>query len=107
MTTPELDLFAWWTISISGGSIFLTLVSLYLYANSKNRRRAEGPAVSRARRLVRDFIFVWVLLGLLVFYIVSIQIRSVGIFAAGNIVVELLLLIYLIRYRAGKSKRTQ
>jgi hypothetical protein len=48
---------------------------------------------------VKNFMFVWVLLSLLVFYIVSIQIGSAAIFAAGNIVMEVILVIYLIRNR--------
>ena len=56
---------------------------------------------------VKDFVFVWVLLGLLIFYIVSIQIGSVLIFAAGNILVEVLLIAYLLRNRTKKSEETQ
>jgi len=46
-----------------------------------------------------NFIFVWILLGLLFFYIFSIKIGSAGIFATGNIVVEAILVLYLMRYR--------
>lgn len=52
----------------------------------------------------KNFIFVWILLGLLFFYVFSIQIGSAGIFATGNIVVEVILVLYLMRYR--KSKQT-
>ena len=99
MTLLDLDLFAWWAISISGGSIFLTLVSIYLYLSTRTKRKQTERAKLKPASLVKDFIFVWVLLSLLVFYIVSIQLGSAAIFvfAAGNIVVEVLLIIYLIK----------
>jgi hypothetical protein len=99
MTVPDLDLFDWWTISISGGSIFLTLVSIYLYSGSRKKRNHGEVKTSNMGTLVKDFMFVWVLLSLLIFYIVSIQIGSAAIFAAGNIVVEVILVIYLMRNR--------
>jgi predicted metal-binding membrane protein len=98
----ELDLFTWWAISISGGSIFLALVSIYLYAESKTTRRKREKPVSKTVGLVEDFAFVWVLLGLLVFYIISVNIGSASIFAVGNILVEILLIFYLTRYRRTK-----
>jgi hypothetical protein len=94
---PDLDLFSWWAISISGGSIFLTLVSIYLYSGSRKKRNNGERKTNNMGTLVKDFMFVWVLLSLLIFYIVSIQIGSAAIFAAGNIVVEVILIIYLIR----------
>jgi len=98
MAIADLDLFTWWALSISGGSIFLTLVSIYLYRNSKTKRN-ENNRESGTIRLAKDFIFVWVLLGLLVFYIVSVNIGSSIIFAVGNIVVETILIIYLMKER--------
>jgi heme A synthase len=92
----EIDLFLWWAASISGGSIFLTVVSIYLYVDSRPKRKANSKT-RRSFNVLTDFIFVWVLLGLLVFYIVSINIGSAAVFAAGNIVVEILLLIYLMK----------
>ena len=92
----EIDLFLWWAASISGGSIFLTLVSIYLYVDSRPKRKADSKT-KRSFNVLTDFIFVWVLLGLLVFYIASITIGSAAVFAAGNIVVEILLLIYLMK----------
>jgi len=97
MTVPDLDLFDWWAISISGGSIFLTLVSIYLYSGSRKKSNHSERKASNVVTLVKDFMFVWALLSLLAFYIVSIQIRSIAIFAAGNIVVEVVLVVYLIR----------
>ena len=102
----DLDLFAWWAISISGGSIFLALVSIYLYAESKTTRRKGERTESRVIVIVQDFTFVWVLLGLLVFYIISVNIGSAAIFAVGNIFVEILLVLYLIRHRRTKPDQT-
>ena len=98
-----LDLFQWWVACISGGSVFLTLVSIYLYVSSRTKRKTSGPRGAGALRFGIDFIFVWVLLGLLVFYIVSIDVGSAAIFVAGNILVEALLIIYLLKNRKGKS----
>ena len=105
MSVPDLDLFAWWAISISGGSVFLTLVSIYLYLNTRARRKKSKQVKTNIGDLIKDFVFVWVLLGLLVFYIISIQIGSATIFAAGNIFVEALLIIYLLKN--GKEKPKQ
>jgi Flp pilus assembly protein TadB len=102
----DLDLFTWWAISISGGSIFLTLVSIYLYVNSKPEQDLSKQKTAGATRLMQDFTFVWVLLGLLIFYIISIKIGSAGIFAAGNILVEALLVIYLVKNRKPKDQQT-
>jgi hypothetical protein len=98
-----LDLFQWWAACISGGSVFLTLVSIYLYVSSKTKRKTGDPRGAGALRFVVDFIFVWVLLGLLIFYIVSIDIGSPAIFAAGNILVEAFLIVYLLKNKKGKS----
>lgn len=100
--TMDLELFALWAISISGGSIFLTLVSIYLYAESRATRRRREQAGSRMIVILEDFAFVWVLLGLLVFYIISVSIGSAAIFAVGNIFVEVSLVLYLIRHRRAK-----
>jgi hypothetical protein len=100
----EADLFLWWAASITAGSVFLTLVSIYLYIGSRTKRKGNGSEKKRHSSIVTDFIFVWVLMGLLVFYIVSISIGSAAIFAAGNIIVEILLLIYLVRNKKKESK---
>jgi Flp pilus assembly protein TadB len=74
------------------------VVSIYLYAGSR-RKREGGRTKAIGFRLGRDFIFVWVLLALLIFYIISVSIGSSAIFAAGNIIVEALLILYLVRSR--------
>ena len=98
-----MDLFTWWAICISGGSIFLAFVSIYLYTSSRAKRNQGKQASKKAVTIVKNFIFVWILLSLLVFYIISINIGSLLIFAAGNIIVEALLILYLIRNRTEKS----
>jgi len=100
----DIDLFSWWAIIISGGSVFHTLVSIYLYASTKTRREKSKQASRNAVSLLGNFVFVWVLLGLLIFYIVSIQIGSAIIFAAGNILVEAVLIVYLVRNRKRESE---
>jgi hypothetical protein len=106
---PDIDLFTWWAISISFSSILLTLVSVYLYADSRSRRRKGSPKKTSAFQFGKDFVFVWVLLGLLVFYIYSIQIGagvlSEEVFAVGNVIVEVLLMAYMLKNRM-KSEQT-
>jgi hypothetical protein len=105
----EIDLFTWWALSISFSSIFLTLISIYLYADSKSRRK-EGIQKFSIFGIGKDFVFVFVLLGLLIFYIFSVQlgagVLSEAVFAVGNIVVEALLIIYLIRNRTKNRSRS-
>ena len=97
MCLTELDLFQWWAATITAGSIFLALVGVYLYVDSRKRRKNVHEKRGRhLKRVLTDFFFVWVLLGLLVFYIVSIDLGSDLIFAVGNVLVEALLFLYLI-----------
>jgi len=91
---PYPDLFIWWVVCISWSIVFLTLVSFFLYADSKTRRGTKGVI-----RWMRDFVFVWVLIGLLALYVVSVNIGSAELFAQGNIVVELILVVYLVSNR--------
>jgi hypothetical protein len=56
---------------------------------------------------VKNFVFVWVLIGLLFFYIFSINVASALIFAAGNIVVEVILLAYLLKNGKEESEETE
>jgi hypothetical protein len=107
MSVQGAELFVWWAASISGGSVFLTLVSIYLYASGRTRQKESEGKTMKAVRLVKNFIFVWVLLGLLVFYIVSVNIGSAAIFAAGNIFVEIILVIYLMKNRPEKPEQAR
>jgi hypothetical protein len=53
-----------------------------------------------------DFLFVLVLAGLLGLYILSINQTSAVIFAAGNIVVEIVLFVYTIKNRTVGAPET-
>ena len=86
-------LLIWWVISISWSIAFLIAVSFYLYA------RRKKTAEDSVRGRLGDFVFVFVLLGLLALYIVSINRASSVIFALGNIVVEVVLVFYTMRNR--------
>jgi len=107
MSVQGAELFAWWAASISGGSVFLTLVSIYLYASGRTSQKESKGTTMKTVILVKNFIFVWVLLGLLVFYIVSVNIGSAAVFAAGNIFVEIILVIYLMKNRPEKSEQAR
>lgn len=100
----EFDLFNWWVISISFSIVFLTLVSVYLYSNRNCEKAKEKK--KNATTLARNFTFVFVLMSLLFFYIVSVRIGSAPLFAAGNIVVEVILIAYLFKNRTRTSEET-
>jgi len=102
----NLDLFVWWVINISWSIVFLIAVSIYLYGNSRTRRKESNQTAANRIRLGKDFVFVWILLGLLVFYIASVNIGSAVLFAAGNIVVEIILIVYLMKSMHEKSEQT-
>lgn len=99
----NIDLFSWWAISISGGSIFLAVVGVYLYIKQYRKVRENGGFIKNIFKLLKDFIFIWVLFGLLVFYIISVRIGSATIFAIGNVIVEVFLFIYLLKNAYGKT----
>jgi len=106
----QIDLFSWWVISISWSIVFLVCVSIYLYANSKTKRNEDkGETENRIKRLGKDFVFVWVLISLLVFYIVSVNVGSSALFAAGNIIIEVILIAYLAKskYRSEQTQQTR
>ena len=90
----------WWFLP---GFLFLLFAVMVLV---ENRRGTSRGVLSRmlAGSIVRNFVFVWVLLGLLVFYIVTIQLGSVELFATGNVIVEALLIVYLMRNRTKKTE---
>ena len=96
MVTPHSLLLFWWTIGINWSAPFLVVVSLYLYWD-RRKRYPQGSQVPS--RLSSDFIFVWILIGLLALYIVSIYRGSSTVFLAGNVVVEFVLIVYAIRNR--------
>ena len=92
------NVWGWWVICISWSAVFLIAVSLYLYWD-RRKRFTEGVQIL-ARIRLRDFIFVWVLTFLLGLYIVSIYRASSLVFAAGNLFVEAILVIYTIRNKS-------
>ena len=94
---PYPDLFWWWVTCISWSIAFLIAISIYLYRNSRTRRIETDGSKMKRSRLRADFVFVWVLIGLLIMYVVSVNIGSAILFAAGNIVVESFLLAYLVK----------
>jgi hypothetical protein len=126
-----IDLFTWWAISISWSIAFLIVAGFYLYASSRPKRKEDSPqetkqkmndelsTIARAHitqlkakveSTAKDFIFVWILLGLLVFYIFSVQLGTgtlpEAVFAVGNIVVEAILVFYLFRNR-DRTRRSK
>jgi hypothetical protein len=109
-----IDLFIWWAISISWSIAFLIVAGFYLYARSKAKRKEDtrvgNQLKAKAVSISKNFIFVWILIGLLVFYIFSVRLGtgalSESVFALGNIVVEALLVFYLFKNR-DKTKRSQ
>lgn len=103
--TPYPDLMVFWAVCISWSALFLTAVSIYLYLDSRKSRR-QGAHFNRFGFL-RDFVFVWVLLGLLGLYIVSIDRGSSIVFASGNVVVEALLIAYTVKNRPPKGPKTE
>ena len=88
------ELLLWWTVSITWSAFFLIMVSLYLYWD-RRKRYPQGSQIPRHYRT--DFVFVWVLIGLLALYIVSIYRSSSAIFLAGNVIVEIALIAYATR----------
>jgi hypothetical protein len=95
---------SWWLLP---GCIFfllalLSAVQWELGQHDGIQFKVEAVTISK------NFIFVWILLGLLVFYIFSVKLGtgrfSELVFALGNITVEVLLVLYLFRNR-DKNRR--
>ena len=127
-----IGLFTWWEISISWNIVFLIVAGLYLYESSRPKRKEDSSeqtkqkmndehpvrapayrirAKAKVGRIAKNFIFVWILMGLLVFYIFSVQLGtgllSQIIFASGNIIVEAILIFYLLKNRDKLGPRTK
>jgi heme/copper-type cytochrome/quinol oxidase subunit 2 len=94
------DLLFVWAISISWSAVFLIAVSIFLYVRRKHR--SPDKASSSHVRL-NDFVFLVVLASLLGLYIVSIDRTSSLIFAAGNIIVEVILILYTVKNKTGTT----
>jgi hypothetical protein len=89
------SLFELWVITITWSIVFLILVSFFLYRKRRTPARLETRA--GLKRFVGDFVFVWVLMALLVFYVVTIDAGSDRLFIAGNLAVELFLVYYIMK----------
>jgi len=98
-----LNLFTWWIISISWSIAFMIVTGIYLYVNSGAERKEDGQKWSLVK-LIKDFTFTWILIGLLIFYIIAIYLASATIFAAGNIVVEVILIVDVVRNGTNRTK---
>ncbi len=93
------SLLTWWMISISWCALFLIAVSTYLYWKTRKPSGFSSGILGKAK----DFIFVWILACLLILYILTINDSSAIIFAAGNVIVEIVLVVYTIRNRGKKT----
>ena len=94
------DLLFVWGISISWCTVFLIAVSIFLYVRRKHR---SPDKTSSSRVRLNDFVFVIVLTALLGLYILSIDRTSSLIFAAGNIIVEAVLLLYTFKNKSAAT----
>jgi len=97
---PYEDLFFWWAIAITWSSMFLIAIGIYLYVASRKRNNLTANRT----RLGTNLVFVWVLLGLLVLYLVSIDLGSAPLFAAGNISVEAILIGYILKSKSDSEQ---
>jgi hypothetical protein len=93
------EIFSFWIISISWSIVFLILVGIYLYTSTRAKRGENRQAGRNSVNLVKDQAIVWFLLGLLAFYIISVDVGSDILFAVGNILVEAMLVIYVWKNR--------
>jgi uncharacterized membrane protein len=98
-----LDLFTWWIISISWSIVFLIVVGIYLYVDSSKKRKENNRIKRNVARLAKDFVFIWILISLLVFYIISVNVGSSTLFAIGNIIVEAILILHILKKRSQKE----
>jgi hypothetical protein len=89
----------WWLLP---GCMFL-LLAIFAAIERQHEQWRGVRLEAEAMAISKNFIFVWILLGLLVFYIFSVQLGtgqlSELVFGLGNIFVEILLVVYLFRNR--------
>ena len=104
MTTTYSNLFLWWEVSIIWCTAFLAVASIYLYADSARKKRSEKFA--KPKNMLENFVFVWILLALLGLYIITITSASQPIFIAGNLIVEVLLIVYIMTRGRGNHSMT-
>ena len=77
----------------------MIVVGIYLYADSSTERKENNETKWNIAKLAKDFVFVWALLCLLGFYILSVDLGSATFFAVGNIAAEAILFLYVLRGR--------
>ena len=92
---PYAELFGWWISSITFVTVFVIAVSIYLYMSKNTPEKETFRGVGKLVHILKDFAFVWVLLGLLILYVYSVGAGSYVVFVAGNAIVEVLLLLYV------------
>jgi hypothetical protein len=97
---PYEDLFFWWAIAITWSSMFLIAIGVYLYVASRKRNNLT----SNWARAGSNLVFVWVVLGLLALYLVSIDFGSALLFAAGNVLVEAILIGYILKSKSDSEQ---
>jgi Ca2+/Na+ antiporter len=95
------ELFGWWIASIAFNILFVIGAAIYLHRRRKIREKGVFTGMGKLVLVLKQFVFVWVLLALLIFYVYSVGVGSYFLFAAGNVVVEVLLFAYVLK--AGKS----
>jgi len=87
------------------GCIFL-LLAMLVAIESQRKQWHIHQFKAKVATAGKNFIFVWTLLGLLAFYIFSVRLGTGTlpevVFALGNIVVEVLLVLYLLKNRDRK-----
>ena len=98
-------MFDWWISSITFNVLFVIAAAIYLHIRRKTREKQALGGMKKLVRILKDFVFVWVLLGLLMFYVYSVGVGSYLLFAVGNVIVEVLLVVYVVK--AGKPPKVQ
>lgn len=98
-------MFGWWIWSITFNIAFVIAASTYLYIRRKRPEKEVLTGIGRLVRVLKDFVFVWVLVALLIFYVYAVGVGSAFLFAVGNVVVEVLLVVYALK--VGKSSEAQ
>ena len=96
-------MFGWWISSITFNVLFVIGAAIYLHTRRKTREKEVLGGIGKVVRILKDFVFVWVLLGLLIFYVYSVGVGFYLLFAVGNVIVEALLVVYVVK--AGKPSK--
>jgi Na+/H+ antiporter NhaD/arsenite permease-like protein len=89
------QVFNFWVISISWSIVFLIIIAIYLYKSTRVKSEKSAPRKRSHVDLAKDQAIIWFLLGLLAFYIISVEVGSDTLFAVGNIAVEVMLVVYV------------